>query len=77
MICSKMTYALEVLAIPKAEYNKMDAEYLRGYRQILGLKTTYGQRQDGEDMTNTNDKIIELVNEALSRTKKTTKILPT
>ena len=71
-----MTYALEVLAIPKTEYNKMDAEYLRGYRQILGLKTTYGQSQDGEDMTNTNDKIIELVNEALSRTKKQRKFCP-
>ena len=43
---------------------------MKGYRQILGLKTTYAQKMDGEDMTNTNEKIIELVNEALSKTKK-------
>ena len=70
LICAKMTYAMEVLPIPQTEYERMDAEYLKGYRQIFGLKTTYAQKQEGEEMTNTNEKIIELVNEALSQTKK-------
>ena len=70
LICSKTTYAMEVLPIPQTEYERMDAEYLKGYRQIFGLKTTYAQKQDGGDMTNTNKIIIELVNEALSQAKK-------
>jgi hypothetical protein len=53
-----MTYAFDVLPIPQAEYDRMDAEYLRGYRQIFGLKTPHGQQMDGEERTNTNQKII-------------------
>ena len=62
-----MTYPLGVLPIPQAEYEVMDSEYLKGYRQIFGLKTTYAQKQDGGDMTNTDETIIELVNEAPSQ----------
>ena len=76
LICAKMTYALEVLPIPQTEYERVDAEYLRGYRQIFGLKTTYAQKIDGEEMTNTNERVIELVNEALSETRKQRKYCP-
>ena len=76
LIGAKLTYALEVLPIPESEFDKLDAEYLRGFRQIFGLETTHGHRQDGEEMTNTNEKIIELVSEALKQTKKQRRFCP-
>ncbi len=47
LVKAKMTYALEVLPIPQAEYDRLDAEYISGYRQDFGLKTTYGQQKMG------------------------------
>ena len=76
LIKAKMTYALDVLPIPQAEYDRLDAEYLRGYRQKFGQKTTYGQQSLGEQRTNTNEKVIGLINEALSKTKKQRKFTP-
>ena len=76
LIKAKMTYALDVLPIPQAEYDRLDAEYLRGYRQIFGLKTTYGQQSLGDQRASTYEQVMGLINEALSKTKKQRQFTP-
>ena len=61
LIGTKLTYALEVLFLKHSDYVKLDACYLKGLRQILGMKTTFGQKQDGQDMTNTNFAVVATV----------------
>ena len=48
-----MLYALEALPIPSNYYDKIDAAYMKGIRQIFNIKTTFGQMQAGEERTNT------------------------
>ena len=53
VVSSKLLYALEATPIPNNYYDKIDAAFFKGIRQILNIKTTYGQMQAGEDRTNT------------------------
>ena len=55
LVASKLLYALEAIPIPDDEYDKIDASYMKGIRQILEMKTTYGQQMANEEMTNTNE----------------------
>ena len=66
LIASKLVYGMETLVLPKGWDSKIDAAYLKGIRQILGLKTTYGQMQAGEDRTNTNQKVLEQTEQILN-----------
>ena len=67
---SKLLYALESLPISTQMYNRIDAAYLKGLRQILEFKTTFGQKQSGESMTNSNQELIRKLSEELSTRKK-------
>ena len=70
LISSKLLYALEAIPIPKQMYDRIDASYLKGFRQILNFKTTFGQMQDGEARTNSNLKLMEAISKELSTKKK-------
>ena len=70
IVSAKLLYALEAIPIPRNYYARIDASYLKGIRQILGIKTTYGQQEAGQERTNTNATIIGLTNKALSTKKK-------
>ena len=70
LIASKLLYALEALAIPEPMYDRIDASYFKGLRQILNFKTTFGQQQQGQARTNKNKTPIEKVNAELTRVKK-------
>ena len=53
-------------------YDRIDLAYYKGLRQIVDWKTTYGQMEDGEEITNANEQlIIELNKIASSRKRKT------
>ena len=72
LISAKLLYALEALPIPQNMYDRMDASYCKGLRQIMDWKTTFGHMEEGEDRTNTNEQlIIELNKIAASRKRKT------
>ena len=72
LISAKLLYALETLPIPQNMYDRIDAAYYKGLRQIMDWKTTYGQMQEGEEATNTNEKLIQELNKvAASRKRKT------
>ena len=66
-------YAMETVPIPEGRGDRIDAEYYKGIKQILELKTTYGQMTEGETRTNTNEDIMKQLSEYLS-TPKTKKI---
>ena len=71
LISAKLLYALETLPIPQNMYDRIDASYYKGLRQIMGWKTTFGQMEGGEDRTNTNENlIIELNKIASSKRRK-------
>ena len=70
IVSAKLLYALEAIPILKNYYARIDASYLKGIRQILGIKTTFGQQESGQERTNTNAKVIEQLNKELSTKKK-------
>ena len=70
LIASKLLYALEATPIPKAMYDRIDASYYKGLRQIMGFKTTFAQQQEGTEKTNTNEALIESINKELKKAKK-------
>ena len=49
LIASKLLYALEATPIPAPMYDRIDASYYKGLRQILNFKTTFGQQQEGSE----------------------------
>ena len=69
LVASKLIYALEAIPIPKPMYDKIDAAYNKGLRQILGIKTTFGQKQSGEEMTTTNEDLLQRLSKELSKGK--------
>ena len=73
LISSKMLYALEAIPIPEEMYDRIDSSYFKGLRQILKMTTTYGQKQKGEAMTNTNEQVLHKINEELKKGKKNRK----
>ena len=73
LISSKLMYAMETVPIPEGWGDRIDAEYLKGIRQILDMKTTYGQMQEGNARTNSNEEIIKMLSNYLS-TENTKKI---
>ena len=71
IVSAKLLYALEATPIPKNYYEKIDAAFFKGIRQILNIKTTYGQMQSGENRTNTKEYIIQRLIRELSKQNKT------
>ncbi len=69
LIASKLLYALEAVPLPEAMYDRIDAAYFKGLRQILDFKTTYGQQQEGQERTNTNEALIQKMNDELEKAK--------
>ena len=65
VIRSKLVYGMESAQIDDAERGKTNTFQLKGIRQILNMKSTYGQKVAGEEMTNTNHNIIKVANEHL------------
>ena len=47
LIASKLLYAIEAIPIPEPMYDRIDAAYYKGLRQIMNMKTTFGQQQEG------------------------------
>ena len=70
LIASKLLYALEAIPIPKAMYDRIDASYYKGLRQIMGFKTTFAQHQEGKEKTNASEALIEQIHEELKKVKK-------
>jgi hypothetical protein len=70
LISAKMLYALETLPIHQNMYDRIDAAYYKGLRQIMDWKTTFGQMEEGEDRTNTNERLIIEQNKITSSRKK-------
>ena len=70
LTASKLLYALEAIPIPSPMYDRIDSAYYKGLRQIMKLKTTYGQQQEGQERTITNEALIEKINTELKRVKK-------
>ena len=66
LISTKLMDALEITPLTKAAKNRLDAAYLRGLRQIMDMKTTIGQKKDGEEKTNTNQKVLEEASKAMT-----------
>ena len=62
-------YAMETVPIPEGWGERIDAEYYKGIRQILEIKTTYGQMKEGKARTNTNEDIMKTLSEYLSTPK--------
>ena len=58
LISAKLMYALDVTPLSPAAKTSLDAAFLRGVRQILNMKTTFAQKKAGEEMTNTNEKVL-------------------
>ena len=69
LIATKLMYGLETLALPKGWEDRIDAAFMKGIRQILNIKTTYGQMQTGEERTNTNNYVIEQINQEMNSSK--------
>ena len=70
IVSAKLLYVLEALPIPRNFYARIDASYLKGIRQILGIKTTFGQQVAGQERTHTNATVIGQLNKELSTKKK-------
>ena len=70
LIASKLLYALEAIPIPEPMYDRIDASYYKGLRQIMNFKTTFGQQSEGKERTNTNELLIEKINIELTKVKK-------
>ena len=70
VIGSKLIYALEAIPIPKNYYDRIDAAYLKGLRQIMEYTTTYGQMQAGQSRNNTNEELIKDINKEINKGKR-------
>ena len=62
---SKLMYGLETAALPAGWEDRIDAAFMKGIRQILGITTTFGQMQNGEERTNTNQFVIDQINKEM------------
>ena len=51
LVATKLMYGLETAALPKGWEDRIDAAFMKGIRQILNLKTTYGQMKEGHERT--------------------------
>ena len=65
IVTSKLMYVLDATPLTTGDYNSLNACFFKGLRQILGLKTTYGQMFSEEERSNTNKKLMEEVNKEL------------
>ena len=59
---ARLMYVLESLQLNQEERKKTDRFQLRGLRQILKLKTTYGQMQSHLARSNDNETVLRLAN---------------
>ena len=62
IIRSKLMYGLESAHLTETLKEKLDVFQRKGLRQIMKLPTTFGQMEANKPRSNTNDKIILLVN---------------
>ena len=63
MIHSKLIYGLHTLVITDAMASKLNAFQLKGFRQIMKIKTTFVER------SNTNEYVYGQVEQELSKNK--------
>ena len=68
MIHSKLIYGLHTLVITDAMASKLNAFQLKGFRQIMKIKTTFVER------SNTNENVYRQVEQELSKNKNSRKI---
>ena len=68
MIHSKLIYGLHTLVITDAMASKLNAFQLKGFRQIMKIKTTFVER------SNTNEYVYRQVEQELSKNKNSRKI---
>ena len=61
---------MEAIPIAEPMYDRIDASYYKGLRQIMNFKTTFGQQEDGQERTNTNEALIQNINTELNKIKK-------
>ena len=59
LISAKLMDALDVTPLSTVAKTSLDAAFLRGVRQILNMKTTFAQKKAGEEMTNTNERVLQ------------------
>lgn len=62
VIRAKLMYGLESVQLNQEERNKIDRFQLRGLRQILKHKTTYGQMLSNLARSNDNETVFRLAN---------------
>ena len=63
IIRTKLIYGMEGAQInDHIKKKRIDSFQLKGIRQIIKMKTTYGQQVSGEAKTNTNKKVMEEAN---------------
>ena len=67
LVGTKLVYALHTMPITDVAFNQIDSCYFKGLGTILGLDTTFGQMQKGEEWTNTNQLLIDTVNAELQK----------
>ena len=59
-------YGLVTARILPQHFQRLDSFHLRGLRQILGIKTSFGQLKAGQTRTNTNSYVVAEANRIVS-----------
>ena len=62
VVRSELMYGLESLQLNEDLKERLNIFQRKGLRQILKIKTTYGQMQKNEEKNNSNDFVMKLAN---------------
>ena len=69
VIKAKLLYGLSTANLTKGLQEDLNKFQLKGLRQILKMDTTWGQKKNNEDMTNTNEEVIRRAEAAINHNR--------
>ena len=65
IMSAKLMYALDITPMMNAGKDRIYAAFLKGLRQILSMKSTFAQKKAGEELTNTNQNVLDKANKGI------------